>query len=215
MNNENDNFLVKIAAGIIHTFERLLVVFFDGLDNAVNHANPSMFSLDATLLPYVLPLPVAFMTAHSAQAFFGWDMWAAYVLGFGLEGLGLLTWVRLVDVVLESKQSNSVYVFGSVAAVYEILLVFLNVVLAWTEGADWQYIVVLFCVCLLPALSAILYGSQRQTAIARLENERAEAKAEAERIRQERRQDRKEAAAMKIQYAKDAEAVKLKSFRNK
>jgi hypothetical protein len=99
--------------------------------------------------------------------------------------------------------------YGTVALVYELLLLFINVVLAQQEGADWRYIVVLACVCLLPALSAMLYGHQRQTVERQLAAERAEAQAMAEKIRQERRQDRKEAQALKLQYAKDAPAARL------
>lgn len=214
--NTEKNAIVKMMDWIVDTLAKTLVSLFDGVKSAVDHANPSLFALVATLLPFALPLPVAFMTAHSARVFFGWEPWAANVLGFGLEGLGLLAWVKLVDSVLDYIRSNNqkvtsvVIMYGVVALVYEILLIFINVVLAQQEGADTRYTVVLTCICLLPALSAMLYGHQRQQVEIQLNRERTEAKAEAERLRQERRADRKEAAALKIQYAADADRQELK-----
>lgn len=215
MNTEENNQVVKIISWLVNTLAASLVAFFDGIKNAVEHANPSLFSLVATLLPFALPLPVAFMTANSAQHFFGWELWSANTLGFGLEGLGLLAWVKLVDAVIDhvrsnnEKVSNIVFMYAVVALVYEIILLFINVILAQQEGADWRYIVVLACVCLLPALSAMVYGHQRQQIEIKLEQERQEKRSEAEKQRQERRQDRKDAQAMKMQYAKDIPGLKL------
>ena len=215
MNTEEKNVIVQIMDWIVDTLARTLVSLFDGIKNAVDHANPSLFALVATLLPFALPLPVAFMTAHSAQKFFVWDVWAANVLGYGLEGLGLLAWVKLVDAVLDRVKSNNpkitsvIYLYGGVSFVYEVLLIFVNVILAQQDGATWRYIVVLTCICLLPALSAMVYGHQRQATIYQLEQERKATDEHAEKIRQEKRADRKEAQALKMQYAKDTEAVKL------
>src|SRR5688572_32275732 len=102
MNTNEKNTLVRATDGLVSTLAQMLVSLFDGIKGAIDHANPSLFSLVATLLPFLLPLPVAFMTSHSAREFFGWDPWAANVLGFGLEGLGLLVWVKLVDGIIAS-----------------------------------------------------------------------------------------------------------------
>jgi hypothetical protein len=225
--NEKKNpldFIVRAVNYMIDVIARVLVDLFDGVKNAIDHANPSLFSLVATLLPFALPLPVAFMTAHSAKVFFGWDAWAANVLGFGLEGLGLLAWVKLVDSVLDYIKTNNgkitavIWMYGGVALVYEVLLIFVNAVFAWQEGANWDYVIVLVCVCLLPALSAMTYGHQRRTVEGQLAQERREQAEQAEKIRQERRQDRKEAAAMRVQYAAEMEGGGLKlekKFRGK
>lgn len=223
--NEKKNpldFIVRTLNYVIDVFARVMVDLFDGIKNAIDHANPSLFALIATLLPFVLPLPVAFMSAHSVKMFFGWDTWAANVLGFGLEGLGLLAWVKLVDAVLEKKPAEkitpAIWMYGAVSLVYEVLLIFVNAVFAWQEGAQWDYVIVLICVCILPALSAMLYGHQRRTVESLLERERQEAKEAAERQRQERRQDRKEAAALRVQYAAEmGGSLELvdKKFRNK
>jgi hypothetical protein len=66
MNTQKDNSIVRAFAAFVETLARSLVVLFDGVKNAIDHANPSLFGLVATLLPFALPLPVAFMTAHSA-----------------------------------------------------------------------------------------------------------------------------------------------------
>ncbi len=240
--NEEKNSIVRMMDWIVNTLAKTLVSLFDGVKNAVDHANPSLFGLVATLLPFALPLPVAFMTAHSAQKFFHWDPWAANVLGFGLEGLGLLVWVKLVDAIIADVQSrnekieNFVGFMWVVAAAYEMLLVVINVILALNDGAGIFYALALLLICLLPALSAAMYGlhrretipileRERQEANARLERERDEVKAKEEqrhkeeldlqeRIRQERREDAMKRAELKMQYAKDAEQVQLdKSFR--
>lgn len=211
-NNNPLNFIVKIVAWIVDILADAIVTLFDGLRRTMVHANPSVFSFLATVLPLVLPLPVAFMTSSSARHFFNWDPWAANVLGFGLEGLGLLAWVFAVEAYLSGR---GLWLFGSVAIAYEATLVFLNVALAANEGVSTYYIVVLLLICFLPALSAILYGNMRQTAEAELQRQEAERKEEAERLRQERRQDRKEAQALKMQYATDTKQEKLtrKPFR--
>jgi hypothetical protein len=208
MNTTNNPliFIVRIVTWIIDILAETIVTLFDGLRRTMVHANPSVFSFLATVLPLALPLPVAFMTSNSARHFFGWEPWAANTLGFGLEGLGLLAWVFAVEAYL---QKRGLALFGSVAIAYEATLVFLNVALAAQEGVSKSYIVVLLLICFLPALSAIMYGNMRQNAEAELKRQDDERKAEAERVRQERRQDRKDAQALKMQYAKDAPSMKL------
>jgi hypothetical protein len=204
------NVLVKLFDMFIDTVTELFVSLFDGLLRGVDHATPSTFALDATLLPWILPLPIAFMTAHSLEIYFSWDHWASLTMGLGLEGLGILVWARLANAVVEKRISNAaMWMLGGVATVYETILVVLNVVLALRHGTDGYYALVLFLVCLLPALSAILYGYHKYDVIHKLADEKAEAQALAEKIRQERRQDRKEAQALKQQHAADTRQEKL------
>lgn len=217
--SEEKNTIVQITNWIVDTLARTLVSLFDGVKNAVDHSNPSLFSLVATLLPFALPLPVAFMTSHSAQKFFVWDPWAANVLGFGLEGLGLLVWVKLVDAIIAGVQSknekidNYVGFLWGVAIAYEAVLILVNVILAWNEGVSLIYALALLLICLLPALSAAMYGLHRRETLAHLERERQEIATQREKERQERRQDRKETQALKLKYASETEGQKLKPFR--
>lgn len=214
--NEEKNVIVKVMDWLVDTLAKTLVSFFDGIKNAVDHANPSLFGLVATLLPFALPLPVAFMTAHSAMKFFHWDGWAANVLGFGLEGLGLLVWVSLVDSIVRSdkeKVENYNGFLWGVAITYEALLIVINVVLAMNDGVTLVYALALLLICLLPALSAAMYGLHKREVMAHLEREHREALEQKERERQERRADRKEAQELKLKYAAETEGATLKPFR--
>lgn len=222
MNNENENnLIVKVMSYIVDTLARTLVTLFDGLKHAVDHANPSLFALIAVLLPYAIPLPVALMTAESARHFFNWGARESYILGFGLEGLGLLVWVKLADSIVigvtsaNEKIENYVSFLWGAAIAYEILLVSLNVILALKEGAGGVYALTLFLVCLLPALSAVMYGLHKRETNAQLATEQSAAQALAEKIRQEKRQDRKEQQQLKLKLAADIKQEKLqdKSFR--
>jgi len=242
--NSEKNIIVRMMDWLVNTLAKTLVSLFDGVKNAVDHANPSLFGLVATLLPFALPLPVAFMTSHSAQTFFNWDTWAANVLGFGLEGLGLLVWVKLVDGIVANIQSNNEKVenfvgfLWGVAIAYEMLLIIINVILALEDGANLIYALALLLICLLPALSAAMYGLHKREVINQLGRESQEAKewkerdrqetkereerehqerlALEERIRQERREDAMKRAEMKLKYASDTKEEKFnkdKSFR--
>lgn len=222
MKNETEtNPVVYVVDVIFNTLARALVSFFDGIKHAVDHANPSLFALIAVLLPYALPLPVALMTAASARVFFGWGPRESFILGFGLEGLGLLIWVKLADSIVigvtsahEKIENYTRFLWGAAIA-YEGLLIALNVILAVQEGAGLIYALTLLLVCLLPALSAIMYGLHKRETLAQLAAEQTKAEALAERIRQEQRQDRKEARELKLRLAADtkAEGLKEKSFR--
>jgi hypothetical protein len=126
-------------------------------------------------------------------------------------------WDKLVDGIIagvnakNEKISEFVNFLWLVAIAYEALLILINVVLAWKDGADGLYALTLFFVCLLPALSAAMYGLHKREVNALLANEASEKKAEAEKLRQERRADRKEAAALKNKtvYAAEASTVDL------
>lgn len=210
---------VSFVGTVVRTLERSLVVFFDGLRNTVEHANPSLFNLIAVISPALTPLPIAYMTANSLMTFFEWDARIAFICAAAIELVGLVVWVVLVEVLLtpkEQRDETMMWFFTGVATVYELVLVFLNVILEAQSGATLAAATVLFLLCLFPAMSAVIYGYRNYHAKLRLEQERAEAKAEAERlrqeqlereerIRQERRQDRKEAAELRLKYAADAE----------
>jgi hypothetical protein len=69
--NTEKNIVLRVIDWVIQTLSGVVVIIFDGIHNAVNHATPSLFAMVATLLPFLLPLPGAFMSAHSAVQFFG------------------------------------------------------------------------------------------------------------------------------------------------
>ena len=114
------------------------------------------------------------------------------------------------------KIENYVNFLWGAAIAYEILLVSLNVILAIQEGAGVVYALTLLLVCLLPALSAVMYGLHKRETNAQLATEQTAAQALAEKIRQEKREDRKAAQALKMQYAANSKMEALKenkSFR--
>jgi hypothetical protein len=84
------------------------------------------------------------------------------------------------------------------------------VILAAREGKTASYLAVLFLICIFPGLGAICYGYRNHLANKQLERERTEAAELKERERQEKRQDRKEAAALKLQYAADVKQEQIK-----
>lgn len=205
------DWLVRLVQWIMDVLARAITAFLDGLNDAVEHSSSPLFGVVATFLPFALPLPIAFMTAASAEKFFNFmPLWAT-VLGLGIEGIGLLVWVWLVEsMISEDKVLHDARRFlGGMATAYELVLVFLNVVLAWNDGASFVYGIGLLLICSLPAMSAAMYGFQRRQSRLNIASKEADAKAEAERIRQERRQDRKEAQELKLKYAKDVDALEL------
>jgi hypothetical protein len=230
--NRNKNILVKAFDYLIDTITELVVSLFDGLLRMSDRATPSTFAVDASVLPWLLPLPIAFMTAHSLETYFVgyWEHWQALVTGFGLEGLGVLVWSRLADAIVQKNRGRlAMAVLAVVAVAYEGIIVGLNVVLAAQHGTQATMVFVLFLICLLPALSATLYGFHKHEVIHKLAIETAERKAReeeerkaaaelAEKIRQEKRQDARERAELKLKYAADTEQQELtesKPFRSK
>ncbi len=203
--------LVRFVQWVMDVLARAVVAFLDGLNDAVEHSSSPLFGVVATFLPFALPVPVAFMTAHSAETFFGWDAWQAVTLGIGLEGLGLLVWVWLVESIISDDPAlHAAQTFLScIAAAYEVTLIVLNVVLALNDGAGIVFGIGLLLICLLPAMSAAMYGFQKRQTRLSIAAKEAERKAEAERLRQERRQDRKEAAELKLKYAADTKQERL------
>jgi hypothetical protein len=215
MNEDKNPFdiLVRFVQYVMDVIARAMTAFLDGLNDAVEHSSSPLFGVVATFLPFALPLPIAFMTAASAEKFFHFmPLWAS-ILGVGIEGIGLLVWVWLVESIISEDGTlrDAKQFLGGMAIAYELVLVFLNVILAWNDGASFLYGIGLLLLCSLPAMSAAMYGFQRRQARISIAVKEAERKAETERLRLERRQDRKEAQALKMQYASDTEGVKLKS----
>lgn len=216
MNKNPLEFLVTLVTVVTDALERMLVGILDGLRNTTDHASPSFHGLVAALLPFATPAPVAYLSARSATQFFEWDAGMAWVLAICVEGLGLVAWVSTAEAYLENKEQRIFWTFLGVASIYEVLLIALNVGLMVQDGAGKLYAFVLLLVCLLPALSAFFFGYNKLNAEARIAKAKAEKQAEEERLRQERRADRKEAQALKTQYAADAKQEALKkdnSFR--
>lgn len=219
MNSKYDNWfsdlILQVIGTIVRTVERAVVVFWDGMRAATEHGTPSLLGFVAAVLPIIMPAPIALMTAHNLTAFLQWDAWQAVLMAVGIEAAGFVLWVSLTETLIEGGWRGTVMqvFFGAAVLVYEIVLITINGVLTYDAGQSGPTVLILVLLSLFPALSSVSYGYRNHGNKQALERERAEARADAERIRQERRQDRKEAQAMKLQYSKDTKAEQLQPFR--
>lgn len=153
------------------------------------------YALLPTVLPYSTPLPIAMITAKSAEKFFGLDPAFAGVFVFSLEGLGVWSTTTLIDkfVIWIRTRNPKVrwmwIILSLVVAAYLTILVLLNVVLKGDNTPAYKAAVTL--VCFLPFIAGVLNGFRKvdlqdkdtQIATATLDEKRY----------QEKRQDRKEA----------------------
>ncbi len=226
-NSKYDNWfsdlVLAVVGTLVRTVERAVVVFWDGMRAATEHGTPSILGFVAAVLPLIMPAPVALMTAHNLTSFLSWDTWQATLAAVGIEAAGFVLWVTLVETLIEGGWRGTVmqFFFSGAVLAYELLLVTINGVLAYNAGADGPYVAIFVLIALFPALSAIAYGYRNHGNKQAVERERQEAADLAEKIRQERRQDRKEAAALRAQaqagqvYAKDTEGTELPAKRGK
>lgn len=132
----------------------------------IEDANPAIFALLATLLPFLTPFPIAALTAISAETYlFDGHMTISWIFVAVLEGLGLLVTSYLTDAVLKyigSKNTREVwkiFLLGVVTIVYIAILIGLNVQLkAANSQSDPAYLLIITLMCFLPLISGVLYG---------------------------------------------------------
>ena len=146
----------------------VLADFINWIGDIFEYLSPAAFRMLSTSLPYLSPLPVAYMTANSAAEFLGMDPRIAGVLVFILEGVGLWSTTELVDSVVEAVRSKNkkswgiVFFLGSVVVIYIIILIVLNVILeATVNHKGGYYSLVLTLICFLPLLSGALNGYRK------------------------------------------------------
>lgn len=132
----------------------------------IEDANPAIFALLATLLPFLTPFPIAALTAISAETYlFSGHVAISWIFVAVLEGLGLLVTSYLTDAVLKyigSKNTREIwkiFLLGVVTVVYIAILIGLNVQLkAANSEADPAYLLIITLMCFLPLISGVLYG---------------------------------------------------------
>lgn len=132
----------------------------------IEDANPAIFALLATLLPFLTPFPIAALTAISAETYlFDGHVTISWIFVAVLEGLGLLVTSYLTDAVLKyigSKNTREIWkitLLGVVTVVYIAILIGLNVQLkAANSEADPAYLLIITLMCFLPLISGVLYG---------------------------------------------------------
>jgi hypothetical protein len=147
------NFLANIFDWVGDTFERL---------------SPAMFRMLSTVLPYLTPLPVAWLTAKHAAQFLGFTSEISVVFVVMLEGIGLWATTELVDAFVEAVRSKNwkswgVVAFLSVVVIaYVTLLISLNVTLQKAAGntnPTMSYVLTL--ICFLPLIAGCLNGYRK------------------------------------------------------
>lgn len=213
--NTFSNTIVVIIGTVVRTLERAIVVFWDGLRNATVHGTPSLLGFVAAIAPVLAPIPIATQTAVSLMKFLNWLPFQAVIMAIVIEAAGFVLWVFLTQAIMQDgwKGTTTQFVFTGAVLVYQVILILINVGLAVNDGTRGTMAWILLLACLFPALCSIAYGYNDIHSKAILERERKEALEQKERERQEKRQDRKEAQELKLRYAAEDEAIKLKKFR--
>ncbi len=214
-NSQYDNgfsdFVTAVFGTIVRTAERVIVTFWDGLKNATVHGTPSLVGFIAALAPVLAPIPLATMTSVSLMKYLNWYPYQAIIMAIVIESAGFPLWVFLTEALLRDgwKGTTAQFTLGASVMVYELILVLINVVTAYTNGTQGTTALILFLACLFPMLTAIAFGYTNTENKRQIERERQEARDLEERRHQEQRADRKERAAMKVQYAAEAKRPDL------
>ena len=142
-----------------------LASIFDWLGDALERFNPSAFRFLAASLPYLTPVPVAWLTAHSASDFLHFTPQVAFIFVFALEGIGLWFTTMLVDSIVAWVRSKNwksfvpVALFSFTVYAYVLILVTLNVTLESASGnINPALSKVITLMCYLPLITGIGNG---------------------------------------------------------
>lgn len=147
---------------------KILAYIVDWVGDVFEHLSPAMFKMLSTVLPYLTPLPVAWLTAHSAAQFLGFTPEISVVFVVMLEGIGLWSTTELVDAFVEGVRSRTWKAWGVVAFLavvvitYVALLISLNVTLEKAIGnVNPTYSFILTLICFLPVIAGSLNGYRK------------------------------------------------------
>ena len=179
--------------------KNILAQIFDWLGDVFERFNPAAFRFLAAFLPYLSPLPVAWITQRSAGTYLGFSPTIGFIFVFTLEGIGLWFTSLLVDSIVDwikSKNKNSfviTVVLSFAVLAYITILIILNVLLeSSTDGYTATYGTVVGLLCLLPLITGIGNGYYKfqLRSTNTMESDREFQRNLDERIRQEKREDR-------------------------
>lgn len=106
----------------------ILASFADWVGEVFERLNPAMFRMVSTTAPYLTPLPVAWLTAHSAATFLGFTPAIATVFVIILEALGLWSTTELVDSFVEAVRSKNLKSWGVVVFLFLVVFAYLQIV---------------------------------------------------------------------------------------
>lgn len=142
-----------------------LASIFDWFGDALERFNPSAFRFLAASLPYLTPVPVAWLTANSASTFLNFTSQVAFIFVFALEGIGLWFTTMLVDSIVAWVRSRNwksfvpVVIFCLTVWAYVSILVTLNVTLESAAGNENPALSkVITLLCYLPLITGIGNG---------------------------------------------------------
>jgi hypothetical protein len=186
--------------------KNILSAIFDYLGDALERFNPSAFRFLAAVLPYLTPIPVAWLTAHSSATFLDFTPQVSFIFVFALEGIGLWFTTMLVDAVVDFVRSKNfksifpVFLLGGTVIAYVYILVVLNVTLEEASGNTSPALSkVITLLCFLPLITGVGNGYYKlkldyktQTDIDRQRQDEKERQ-----IRQESREERLERLRIK------------------
>lgn len=176
-----------------------LAIMFDWLGEVFEKFNPAAFRFLAAFLPYLSPIPVAWITQQSAGEYLHFNNTVGFIFVFTLEGIGLWFTSLLVDSIVDwikSRNKNAwiiTFVLSMAVLAYITILISLNVLLeSSTEGYTTTYGIVVGLLCVLPLITGIGNGyykfqlKSNRSIASDLEYQRNLG----EQIRQEKREDR-------------------------
>ena len=141
---------------------------FDWLGEVFERLSPAMFRMLSTVLPYITPLPIAWLTARHASQFLGFTPNISTVFVIMLEGIGLWATTELVDAFVDAVRSRNLKSWGVVSFLFVVvlayvsLLISLNVTLQKAVGnTNPTMSLVLTLICFLPFIAGSLNGYRK------------------------------------------------------
>lgn len=142
-----------------------LADIFNWLGEVFEKFNPAAFRFLAALLPYLTPLPVAFISQANATKFLNLKPGVSGIFVFCLEGIGLWFTSLFVDAVVEAIRSKNwkawlnVLMFAVAVASYVVILININVIIEQSSGrVDPAYSRLITLLCFLPLITGIGNG---------------------------------------------------------
>lgn len=142
-----------------------LANFFNNIGEVFEKFNPAAFRFLAAFLPYLTPVPVAWVSQANATKFLNLPPQVSFIFVFGLEGIGLWFTALFVDSIVTAIRSKNlkswitVVMFAVAVAVYVTILVNINVIIEQSSSQNNPaYSRVITLLCFLPLITGIGNG---------------------------------------------------------
>ena len=145
--------------------KNFLADLFNILGEIFERFNPAAFRFLAAVLPYLTPLPVAFISQANATKFLNLTSGVSGVFVFCLEGIGLWFTSLFVDAVVDAIRSRNakawlnVLMFAVAVTAYVVILININVIIEQSSGnVNPAYSRLITLLCFLPLITGIGNG---------------------------------------------------------